>query len=215
MGSRPWRFAPTDGNTVYAGNDRGKVQSTINALDGSGAVWVDRTAGLPGRAVTHIAVNPLNPATALCHVPRASLDRSPRRLQVTSIRRRTTAPTWQNITGNLPAIPVSDPGDRSGPAGYAVHRHRYRVKMTTDGGSTWTTLGNGLTNVAAVALSLHRRARVLRAGTHGRGVVGYCAAHFRGPAWRRVSITSRRRRRMRSWRVHARGERLGLCGGVR
>jgi len=48
--------APTDGNTWYAGNDRGKVQSTINALDGSGAVWVDRTAGLPGRAVTHIAV---------------------------------------------------------------------------------------------------------------------------------------------------------------
>ncbi|HXA52324.1 MAG TPA: IPT/TIG domain-containing protein, partial [Candidatus Acidoferrum sp.] len=159
--------APSDGNTVYAGNDRGKVQTTTNALDGSGAVWVDRSAGLPGRAITHIAVDPLNPATAYVTVSGFA---SASGAQGYVFKTTDNGATWQNITGNLPPIPVSDLViDPDLPDTFYIGTD-IGVKVTTDGGTTWTTLGNGLPNVAAVSLSLHRRARVLRAGTHGRGV---------------------------------------------
>jgi uncharacterized protein (TIGR03437 family) len=159
--------APSDGNTIYVGNDRGKLQTTTNALDKAGAVWVDRSAGLPNRALTHIAVDPLNPATAYVTFSGfASGSAAPGYIFKTT----DNGATWQNITGNLPATPVNDLViDPDLPDTLYIGTD-IGVKVTTDGGVTWTTLGNGLPNVAAVSLSLHRKARVLRAGTHGRGV---------------------------------------------
>jgi hypothetical protein len=42
------------------------------------------------------------------------------------------------------------------------------VFATSNGGTTWTTLGTGLPNVAVLALSFQHATRTLRAGTHGR-----------------------------------------------
>jgi uncharacterized protein (TIGR03437 family) len=159
--------APSDSNTIYVGNDRGKLQTTTNALDKAGAVWVDHSAGLPNRAITHIAVDPLNPATAYVTFSGfAAATGVPGYIFKTT----DSGATWQDITGNLPAIPVNDLViDPDLPNTFYIGTD-IGVKLTTDGGATWTTLGNGLPNVAAVSLSLHRGARVLRAGTHGRGV---------------------------------------------
>src|SRR6202030_2527731 len=44
------------------------------------------------------------------------------------------------------------------------------VLVTTNGGVSWSTLGNGLPLVVVEAVVLHRQARILRAATHGRGV---------------------------------------------
>jgi uncharacterized protein (TIGR03437 family) len=44
------------------------------------------------------------------------------------------------------------------------------VMFTTDGGNSWSSLGNGLPRVVVHSLTLSRKTRVLRAGTHGRSV---------------------------------------------
>src|SRR5258708_14761838 len=55
--------APSDSNTIYVGTSNGKVQVTIDAQHGT-PIWTDRSAGLPARTVTKIAIDPVNPATA-------------------------------------------------------------------------------------------------------------------------------------------------------
>jgi uncharacterized protein (TIGR03437 family) len=42
--------------------------------------------------------------------------------------------------------------------------------VTTDGGATWSTLGNGLPRTVVHALALQRNSRILRAATFGRSV---------------------------------------------
>jgi uncharacterized protein (TIGR03437 family) len=42
--------------------------------------------------------------------------------------------------------------------------------VSTNGGATWASLGNGLPRVVVLSVVLHRPARILRAATHGRGV---------------------------------------------
>src|SRR5262249_32663754 len=44
------------------------------------------------------------------------------------------------------------------------------VFRTTDAGSTWSLFSDGLPNVAVYDLKLHAPTRLLRAGTHGRGL---------------------------------------------
>jgi len=56
--------APSDSNTVWAGSLDGRVQVTTNAGSGSSATWTNRSAGLPNRTVTQIAVDPINKLTA-------------------------------------------------------------------------------------------------------------------------------------------------------
>ena len=62
-GSRPLRWRPpiptrsTSARTGHAANHPG-------ALAAGSVVWTNRSAGLPGRAITHISVDAVNPATA-------------------------------------------------------------------------------------------------------------------------------------------------------
>lgn len=47
------------------------------------------------------------------------------------------------------------------------------VWLSTDSGSTWTTLQNGLPDAAVFDLQIHPTVRLLRASTHGRGMFEY------------------------------------------
>ncbi|HEY6393275.1 MAG TPA: hypothetical protein VIX89_18480, partial [Bryobacteraceae bacterium] len=159
--------APGDPNTVYAGLANGKVYMTSNALAGPNASWMDHSAGLPLRAVTHITVDLIDAATAYTTFSGFALDKSP-----TGHVFKTTdgGQSWNDIGVSLPDIPVNvleiDPdipdtlyiGTDAG------------VMVSTDAGATWTTLGNGLPRVVVTALVLHRKSRILRAATHGRSI---------------------------------------------
>jgi photosystem II stability/assembly factor-like uncharacterized protein len=82
--------------------------------------------------------------------------------------------TWTDISGTgagtLPDIPanalVIDP---AAPNTMYVATD-IAVFRTTDGGATWTQFSSGLPNCAVYDMKLHNPSRLLRVGTHGRGM---------------------------------------------
>jgi uncharacterized protein (TIGR03437 family) len=159
-------IAPGDPNTVYAGTSDSKVQITTNALDGTGASWTDRSAGLPGRAVTQIVVDPIDPATAYVAFSGFMPNSQGHVFKTTD-----SGADWTDISGNLPnLLPVNNlVVDPDIPDTLYIGTDA-GVMVTTDGGATWTTLGNGLPLVVVDSLVLHRASRTLRAATHGRSM---------------------------------------------
>jgi uncharacterized protein (TIGR03437 family) len=159
--------APGDPNIVYAGFANGKVYMTSNALAGPNSSWTDRSSGLPTRSVTQITVDPIDPATAYVTFSGFALG-----VGVTGHVFKTTnsGQSWNDISTTLADIPADtleiDPdipdtlylGTDAG------------VMVSTNGGATWTTLGNGLPRVVVTSLVLHRKTRTLRAATHGRSM---------------------------------------------
>ncbi|MBZ5621098.1 MAG: hypothetical protein LAQ69_20585, partial [Acidobacteriia bacterium] len=159
--------APSDSNTIYIGTTNSKVQVTSDAGDGAAAVWTDRSAGLPLRSVTHIAVDPLDPATAYVTFSGFSGGADQ---QGHIFKTGNSGATWTDINGNLPNIPLNDVVvDPDIPQTLYIATDA-GVMVTTNGGATWSSLGNGLPKVVVNSLVLQRRARVLRAATHGRSV---------------------------------------------
>jgi uncharacterized protein (TIGR03437 family) len=159
--------APSDSNTVYAGTDRGRLSVTTDALKGSGATWTDRSAGLPARAITSISVDPINPATAwVTFSGFASGTALPGYIYKTT----NAGANWTNVSGNMPISPVNDLIVDPDLPDTLIAGTDIGVILSADGGNTWATLGHGLPTVVVTTLALHRSARVLRAGTHGRSV---------------------------------------------
>ena len=160
--------APSDPNTVYAGTSDGKVQVTNNALGGLKASWIDRSAGLTLKTLTSITVDPIDSATAYvtysgfldsarsppstCSRPPTPARSGPISAAICRIFRSTAWP-WIRICPNTLYI-----GTDAG------------VMVTTNDGTSWSTLGNGMPKVVVEAVLLHRPTRILRAATHGRGV---------------------------------------------
>ena len=159
--------APTNSNTVYAGTSNSLVQLTTNALAGAGAVWNNRSAGLPPRFITHVVVDPHSSTTAYLGFSGFSGfgDSLGHAFRTTN-----GGTTWKDISGNLPNIPVN---------GIAIDptlANTYYVATdigafrTSNGGVSWSTLGAGLPRVAVLGLTLHNPSRTLRASTHGRSM---------------------------------------------
>jgi len=154
--------APTDSNTVYAGTADGLFQVTLNALAGAGAVWNNRTSGLPQRFITHVAVDPHISTTAYVALSGFNAGHV--------FRTTDGGLTWKDISGNLPNIPVNaiaiDP----------VLTNTYYVATdigvfrTRNGGLNWSSLGTGLPRAAVLGITLHNPTRTVRASTHGRSM---------------------------------------------
>lgn len=150
--------APSDSNTIYAGTDTGLAWVTRNA----GASWQKIVSGLPVAALTHITVDPLDPTTAFAAFSGFNL----RHLWKTS----NAGGSWTDISGNLPDLPVNDLVIDPDVPGSLYVATDAGVMASADGGGTWNTLGAGLPRVVVLSLSLQRKARLLRAATHGRSV---------------------------------------------
>jgi uncharacterized repeat protein (TIGR01451 family) len=159
--------APTNSNTVYAGGYNSIVQVTTNALAGAGAVWNNRSTGLPPRFLTQVVVDPHTSTTACVGFSGFSgfVD------SLGHIFRTTDGGvTWKDISGNLPNIPVNAVTiDPRLPNTYYVATD-IGVFRTRNGGGLWSVLGAGLPRVAVLGLTLHNPTRTLRAATHGRSM---------------------------------------------
>jgi uncharacterized protein (TIGR03437 family) len=160
--------APSDPNTVYVGTRDSLVQVTSNALQGRSATWTKRSVGLPARVVTAIAVDPLDAARVYATFSGFISRVAPFDGYV--YRSANGGATWTNITGNLPVLPVNDIAIDPDLPNTLYIATDAGVMVTTDGGNSWSSLGNGLPRVVVHSLVLNRKARVLRAGTHGRSV---------------------------------------------
>jgi uncharacterized protein (TIGR03437 family) len=157
--------APSDPNTVYAGTNNGKLWTTAQMQNGAGATWKDISAGLPIRTITHIAVDPFNAATA--YVTYSGFAGSTG-LQGHVYKTADQGTTWTDISGNLPNLPVNDLVVDPDVPGTLYVATDAGVMVTSTGGTSWASLGNGLPRVVVLSLTLHRPSRILRAATHGR-----------------------------------------------
>lgn len=80
--------------------------------------------------------------------------------------------SWADMTGNLPALPITsiafDTADASGNRAWVSAD--VGVWQTTDGGTTWTPFFQNLPYVIVEDLEFHPATRVLRAATRSRGI---------------------------------------------
>ena len=159
--------APSDPNTVYAGSGDSHLNVTTSAGSGTGAVWTDRSAGLPGRFISRIAVDAQSPAIA--YVAFSGFNAAGG--QPGHVFKTTNAgANWSDISGDLPDTPVNDiVADPDMPNTLYIGTD-VGVFFTSNGGANWSTLGSGFPRVAVFGLALHRPTRTLRAATHGRSM---------------------------------------------
>jgi photosystem II stability/assembly factor-like uncharacterized protein len=165
--------APTNSQVVYAGTLNGDVLATSDR----GATWrsvAGTEAGpLPVRAVNDIVVDPLSPSTA--YVSYSGFD-SGGSGRGHVFRTTDGGATWQDLTGNLPDLPVNtlliDPDS----AGLTTPRVLYAgtdvgvFRVTLDGSVNWQPFGTGLPPVVVNRLAYSATTRQLFAATYGRGV---------------------------------------------
>lgn len=151
--------SPLNTNIVIAGTDDGKVQISTNA----GNTWTDITAGLPDRSITRVAADPFDESAVYVTLSGFRWDEAVPHVY----RSPDQGSTWVDISGNLPDLPVNvialDP---------VLQDHIFvgtdaGVYYTTNGGVNWWGLGDGLGNVAVMAMKIHEGTRKLVAGTYG------------------------------------------------
>jgi photosystem II stability/assembly factor-like uncharacterized protein len=150
---------------IYAGTSSGQVYQITN----SGGTWSAisiHAPPLPSRWIWDIATLPGQDNTLILamsgigtpHIWEGKVSSSP--------------VLWKDISGSatnrLPDIPAYAIATDS-QSDYYVGTE-IGVFKTTDSGSTWEPFGRGLPNCAVYDLRLHIPTRLLRAGTHGRGL---------------------------------------------
>ncbi len=159
--------SPANPNNIYTGAASGAV---YQSSDG-GNTWNDRSAGLPTRAATHIAADPIDPSTVYVTFSGYSVATDPQPGHV--FRSTDGGNTWNDISGNLPNLPVDDlVVDPDLPNTLYIGTDA-GVMVTGNLGGSWSTLGTGFPNVVVASLVLHHATRTLRAATHGRSVWDY------------------------------------------
>jgi hypothetical protein len=160
--------APTDINTVYATARGGHVFVTTN----HGTAWVEHDP-IPANADLRYKGLFVDPTNAnIAYVTATSYG------DVTGgghVWKTTNAGvSWTDITGDLPDIPVwTIQVDVNAPAtttGVYYIGTDNGVYTSSNGGTNWTRLGNGLAHAQVVELDMNKNLGILAAGTHGRGL---------------------------------------------
>jgi photosystem II stability/assembly factor-like uncharacterized protein len=129
-----------------------------------GANFTNVTTGLPVRTITSVYVHPDNSDIAFLTFSGFG----------TSKVYKTTnlGASWINISGNLPDTPVNDifiyTDDPANPNTYFAATD-IGIFMTLNDGGKWTEI-DGLPNTVIMHLDYSPSNKMLRAGTHGRGV---------------------------------------------
>ena len=151
---------------VYATTSDGNVWVTQNATAGAAARWTKLTTGLPNRWVTEVF--PTSATTAYLTYSGFSGFNGDNLGHV--FMTTNTGQSWTDVSGNLVNVPVNDiVVDPQSPNMLYIATD-VGILGSTDGGTTWTALGSGLPNVAAVGLRIHAASRILRTATHGRSM---------------------------------------------
>ena len=157
------------GEIVWVGTSNGLVQVTSNAGALESAVFTNVVkAPLPNRFVTDIALDPNNPQRA--YVTYSGFNLSTPTAPGHVFRTDDLGGNWRDISGNLPDAPVTSIALDPFRADTVYIGSDLGVFQTTDGGATWTRLGNGMPRVATFMVRYQAATRSLIAATHGRGM---------------------------------------------
>ena len=148
-------------DVIYTGSDDGNVNVTFDG----GSSWTNISAGLPDQYITSIATVPSSDMTAYVTVSGfKSLDYTPH-----VFKTEDGGQTWNDISSNLPSIPVND---------IIVYPSQNILFVATDlyvwysknDGASWDILGNELPLTVIMDLKFHEPTKTLYAGTFGRAM---------------------------------------------
>jgi len=183
--------SPADSRIVVAGTVVGSIHRTLDSSVAGVGTWTNITGSgmLPQRVVTSLAFDPFDPSSQTIYATFSGFT-SPADSDLLGHVFRTTngGAAWTDITANLPNTPVNDIIVDPDVAGTLFVGTDIGVFWSDNGGVSWMTLQSGLPNVAVLGLKLHRPTRLLRAGTHGRGMWDLLLANF-NPTFNLASIS--------------------------
>ena len=131
----------------------------------SGVNWVDKTNGLPDRIITSVYIHPDDENISLLTFSGFG---TPKVFKTTD-----KGKSWKDIHGDLPDSPVNDLfifTDNSTLNNTYFAATDVGVFLTKNSGGNWVELINNLPNTVIMHLDYSSTIRMLRAGTHGRGV---------------------------------------------
>lgn len=130
-----------------------------------GVSWTNVTSGLPNRTITSVYAHPADENQVFLTFSGFSTAKV--------YKSTNEGITWTSIQGNLPDTPVNDllifTENDGFPNTYFVATD-IGVFVTDDGGVNWVEIPSGLPNTVIMHLDYSPSNKMLRAGTHGRGV---------------------------------------------
>ncbi|MCU7496742.1 MAG: T9SS type A sorting domain-containing protein [Ignavibacteria bacterium] len=151
--------AKGNSNIIYAGCSNGVIRSTTDC----GNTWNAKGTGLPNLANTKIVTAPNDPATAFAVF--SGYSDGQKVFKTTDYGK-----SWQNISGNLPNIPVNCILVNPANGNNLVVGTDLGVFTSTDQGSSWVQNNDGLANVSVSDLDFRGSDNRIFAATHGRGM---------------------------------------------
>ena len=151
--------SPLDNDIVIAGSGDG----LIHVSEDAGATWNNRTNGIPDRWVTRVIGDPFDENTIYATVSGFRWDEQLSHVYVST----DLGISWQDISGDLPDLPVNDIVLDPEHPGYIYIGTDAGVFFTNDYGTQWYMLSDGLPNVAVCAMKIHNPSRTLVVGTYG------------------------------------------------
>ncbi|MEP6494911.1 MAG: dockerin type I domain-containing protein [bacterium] len=146
--------------TIYVGTTDGTAQVT---RDG-GTTFTNITAGLPARVITRMVVDPANAAHVLATVSGFGTGHI--------FESGDAGATWRNISGNLVDAPANSAAFVGAASNIFVGTD-VGVFQTADDGASWQSGPAGLPNVVVQDLVYQPAAKLVLAGTFGRGMFSF------------------------------------------
>jgi photosystem II stability/assembly factor-like uncharacterized protein len=148
--SNPNIIFASSGGSLYKSTDRGYT-------------FASSGTGLPNKTITSIYIHPDSNKVAIVTMSGFGGNKIHKTID--------GGASWFSINGNLPDSPAND-GLIYYP-GYSTNiilcANDMGVFMTSNGGSNWTELAQGLPNTVAMHMDYNNQSGKLRLGTHGRG----------------------------------------------
>ncbi|RPI18061.1 MAG: T9SS C-terminal target domain-containing protein [Ignavibacteriae bacterium] len=149
--SNPSIMYATSGSQIYKSIDGGNTFTNV-------------TSGLPGRTITCVNIHPDSSSVAVVTFSGFGAGKI--------YKTTNTGTSWFSVSGNLPDSPTNDamiyyPGFST--SIYLVGMD-VGVFISSNYGTNWTELADGLPNTVAMHLDYNMNGNKLRIGTHGRGV---------------------------------------------
>jgi len=157
--------SPVNGNIIYVGTDDGNVWNTVDG----GENWTKISNDLPNRWVTSVATDPLESTKAYVIFSGYRFGENIGHVY----RTNNNGQTWQDLSNNLPDIPLNDLVINPQNADQLFLASDIGVFESQNAGSDWTLLSENLPNVPVTDLDFHDPTQTLVAATYGRGLYRY------------------------------------------
>lgn len=151
-----------NGDIIYAGTDDGNVWLSQSG----GENWTKISDALPQRWITRLAADPYNESTAYVTLSGYRYDE-----YLSHIYRTIDfGMTWEDISGDLPEIPINDIIIDPSVEGALYVATDAGVYVSWNEGLNWGVLGAGIPLVPVCDLTLHDGERMIVAASYGRSM---------------------------------------------